>query len=91
MEVVAKINKLKTPMELVAKINNLITPMGLVAKINELKTPMGLAVKFNKLKTLMDALVDLWISVLKPALPFLPEFSVLVLKDVQIDALEIYI
>ena len=38
----------------------------------------------------MDALVDLWISVLKSALPFLPEFSVLVLQDVLRDALEIH-
>ena len=38
----------------------------------------------------MDALVDLWISVLKSALPFLPEFSALVLQDALRDALEIH-
>ena len=83
------INNLKAPMELAGKINGLKTPTELVARIKEIKTPTELIAGNSKIKLPMDALVDLWTSASKSALPFLPESSVLVFLDVQKDALEI--
>ena len=101
-EVVARINNLKDPTELRGETNNLRRPMDLAGKISGLKTQMNLAGKINgletptepiarisKIKPLLDALADLWTSVSKSALPFLPEFSELVFLDVLKDVLEI--
>ena len=85
-----EINRLATQIETRGETNKLKTPMELIAKINELKTPMEPVGEINNLKTPMDALVDLWISVSKFALPSLLEFLVLVLLDVLKDALEIH-
>ena len=65
------------------------TVVGLKPQPEHLKIPMEVVAEINNLKTPMGALVDLWTSVLKSALPLLPEFSVLVLQDVLKDALEI--
>ena len=83
------IKEFKPPTELRGETNNLRTPMELAGKINGLETPTELIARISNLKPLPDALVDLWTSVLKSALPFQPESSVLVFLDVQKDALEI--
>ena len=83
------IKEFKAPTELRGETNNLRTPMELAGKINVLETPTELIARISNLKPLLDALVDLWTSVSKSALPFLPESSVLVFLDVQKDALEI--
>ena len=94
-EVVARINNLKDPTELrgetnlAGKINGLKTPTELAGKIKELATPIELIAGISNLEIRQDALVDLWTSASKSALPFLPESSVLVFLDVQKDALEI--